>query len=114
MIREPKELLDDVVEQLSADADQAAVTTLMIWVEERLRTGFYNHVDQLLGAIDVEKLSPACLLGVLTVTYHASSVTNEWSKDVLPRRAGFLERAEESLRARIGDDRTERLLRRRR
>lgn len=74
--------------------------------EEALRLGKFDEVDRMLDDQVVDMLPPAPLLTVLTLTWYGKAHLN--------RREAFLERAEKSLRERLGDERTENLLRNRR
>lgn len=74
--------------------------------EDKLRAGKWDEVDRMLDDQLVDSLSEATLLTVLTLTW--------FGKSYLKRRDDFMERAERSLRNRLGDERAENLLRNRR
>lgn len=82
--------------------EQAAVEKLLARLEDDLRTNKLRIVDDILKRLDVEKLAPAVLIAVLTITLPA--------KGDLHEREGFLNRVDTLLRRNLGDDRTAALL----
>lgn len=67
-----------------------------------LTRGEYAAMDAWMGRLDAAKCAPVTLIAILSIT--------KWERDKFPRRAEFMARAEESLVARLGEERTERLL----
>ncbi|HWO26323.1 MAG TPA: AVAST type 1 anti-phage system protein Avs1c [Kofleriaceae bacterium] len=86
--------------------EQAAVESLQVRFEAHLRSGEFGTVDQLLSAIEADRLPSSVLVAALSITFSA--------KSVLGARAQFLHRVEEWLRTAIGPERTEKLLANRR
>lgn len=91
--------------EIEANED-AIVEELGDRFEEALRLGKFDEVDRMLDDLVVDAYPPHALLTVITLTWYG--------KVQLNRRTSFLERAESSLRARLGDERAENLLRNRR
>ncbi len=85
--------MDNQQEQLQAVLDR---------LEEDLRLGRDDEADRWLSSANPDDLYPVTVLGALSITF--------WAKDRLAQRVAFLERAERSLRTRLGDERTEALL----
>jgi len=85
---------------------QASVENAIAGFEHWLRQDMYAQADELLMLYKIDRCDPATLLGILSITYHA--------KDRLKNRGDFLRRAEVKLRAELGDERTDDLLRSRR
>lgn len=83
-----------------------ALEAFLTFFEELFERGRYNDADIFLDSLDVERIEPVVILGILTST-HAS-------KGRLPSRPHFLLRAEDRLRATLGDTLATNLLRSRR
>lgn len=95
-----------VIEDKAAHSVAQGVTEVVIGTfEHALRLNAFNDVDALFPQLNLS-LPPAALLGALSITFHA--------KDKLKNRDAFLARVEEKLRAELGDERTEDLLKHRR
>lgn len=78
----------------------------MTIIEAALRNGDFGIADHHLDAINVDSVSPAVILAVLSLTFPA--------KPQLNARTGFLERAEASLVRQLGRARASALLAERR
>jgi len=87
-------------------SDQLQVEQVIALLEERLRNGDFAFVDSWLNYADLDALSEASIIGALSITY--------WGKDKLSTRDAFLKRAEVVLKERLGEERAEKLLKRRR
>lgn len=86
--------------------NQFQLETIVSLLEAQLREGNFDYVDKWMDHVDVESLADVSILGVLTITF--------WGKDKLSRRDAFLQRAEIILKQRLGEERAEKLLVRRR
>jgi hypothetical protein len=82
--------------------DMQVITDL----EHSLRSGNFEWVDLWFDNIDIKKLSEACIIAALTITFYG--------KNKLVRRDAFLQCAEVILKERLGEDRVEKLLKNRR
>jgi hypothetical protein len=82
------------------------MTKWMTILEAALRNGDFGIVDHHLDTINVDSVSPAILLAILSLTFPA--------KPGLAARAGFLTRAEASLVRQLGRARASALLAERR
>ncbi len=103
------ELLDRLYEETGESGivrDQFVAEQLMNALGVRLLAGDFKFVDDFMTALDVNRIAPAAVISALTITFHG--------KDQLKNRTAFLERAEASLRVRLGDSRTDQLLETRR
>lgn len=87
-------------------SDQLQVENVIALLEEHLRNDDFTFVDNWMTYADLDTLSEASILGALTITF--------WGKDKLTTRDKFLKRAEYVLKARLGDERAEKLLKNRR
>lgn len=83
-----------------------AVEETVSTLESMLSRGEFALVDAVLHTINVEETDPATLIGAVSITFHG--------KDRLLDRTAFVERVEESLRRRLGPERTTKLLEHRR
>lgn len=101
---EPSENPQDIPEHITQRND--AIHKVFCLLEELLRNGNFEEVDIFLDDINVKLLTPIALLSFLTITFHG--------KKHLINRLDFLIRAEEQIRTVLGDERTEKLLLRRR
>ncbi len=79
---------------------------LLGWLEENLRHGNFELVDDYLARDNPERLTEVGMLIVLTITFHG--------KEHLANRNIFLEKVEPLLKARLGVERAENLLKNRR
>lgn len=86
--------------------DAYETVSALFLMERLLREDNFSEVDEVLKAYEVDRLQPATLLGVLTLTWHA--------KGQLSAREDFLARSEASMTTRLGSDRTQALLKLRR
>lgn len=86
--------------------NQKQVEQVLILLEENLRHGNFQTVDYWLDSTDLESLCDAAILAALSITY--------WGKESLSRRDAFLKRAEIVLKKNLGEERSEKLLVRRR
>ena len=105
--RAKPELLSAVYTLCEAGEMRRALRRCMSELDGKLRLGKTDEVDSILSSIDVSRVLPEVLLGILTVSAHARP-------EDLPSRPRFVQRAEVRVRALLGDERAERLLRRRR
>jgi hypothetical protein len=95
--------LESHIYALSASGnDQAALETLLAWLDHDLRRDRFVAVDDMLRQLEVSRLGPAVLLAALTITHPA--------REMLRERVAFLERVEHCLRQTLGDDRAAALL----
>lgn len=85
---------------------QKRVEDAIAGFEHWLHQNMFSQADELLTLYKIENCDPAMLLGILSITFHA--------KDRLKNRDDFLRRAEVRLRATLGDERADDLLRSRR
>lgn len=85
---------------------QRSVEVLLARYERLLSAGDFAEVDRQLQKFPVDTASPLALVTITSITFHG--------KDQLHERAGFLARAEVRLRALLGDERANNLLRFRR
>lgn len=90
----------DIPEHITQRND--AIHKVFCLLEELLRNGNFKEVDIFLDNINVKLLTPTALLAFLTITFHG--------KKHLKNRLDFLIRAEEQIRAVLGDERAEKLL----
>jgi len=79
---------------------------LLGWLEKNLREGNFSIIDKYLNDTSVNDLESVDILIILTITF--------WGKDNLPNRNIFLQRSEHVLKARLGVERGESLLKYRR
>lgn len=86
--------------------DQKQVERVIALLEEHCRNGDFAFVDGWFDHADLDELSPTSIIGALTITY--------WGKQELSRRDAFLKRAEIVLKEKLGEERAEKLLARRR
>lgn len=84
------------------DNEQMAAERVLDFLEARLSDAQFDEVDVFLENAKTEGLSPAVIITILTITYHA--------KDKLTKRDQFLADAEMTLNKRIGEDRAKALL----
>jgi hypothetical protein len=103
---EAADFAENLVDLCVKGDEQAAVESLLGRFEAHLRSGEFGTVDQLLSAIEVDRLPSSVLVAALSITLSA--------KSDLRARAQFLHRVEEWLRTAIGPERTEKLLTNRR
>jgi len=87
-------------------SDQKQVEGVIALLEEHCSDGDFAFVDNWFDHADLDALSPTSIIGALTITY--------WGKQELTRRDAFLQRAEIVLKDKLGEERAERLLCRRR
>jgi hypothetical protein len=87
-------------------SDQAQVEGVIALLEEHLSDGDFAFVDLWFDHADLDALSPTSIIGALSISY--------WGKDKLTRREAFLQRAEIVLKEKLGEERAEKLLFRRR
>lgn len=100
-------LLVKHLRQLCADGRrQRAVELILLALDGQLRASRLREVDALLSLLPVDALEPSVLLAALSATQPVAPSLNE--------RAAFCREVERSLVARLGADRTERLLQHRR
>jgi hypothetical protein len=85
---------------------QKKLEDVIAWLEDHLRHGRFNLVDQYLITVPVSELESSSIIGVLSITF--------WGKDKLSNRNIFLEQAESILKNRLGVERAENLLKNRR
>jgi len=86
--------------------DQAQLEGVIVLLEHHLSDGDFAFVDAWFDHADLDVLSPTSIIGALSISY--------WGKDKLSRRDQFLQRAEVVLKAKLGEERAEKLLFRRR
>jgi len=86
--------------------DQAQLEGVIALLEEHLSDGDFQFVDNWFDHADLDALSPASIIGALSISY--------WGKKELTRREAFLQRAEIVLKDKLGEERAEKLLFRRR
>lgn len=107
-----RELVDEVANNLKLEELYSLCDlgeeqhALFLWLdrnERELSQGNFNIVDSELNQLQVYKLAPSFLLGVLSLTYPA--------KKNLKNRESFLVRTRDYLELKIGVDRTTKLLR---
>ena len=82
------------------------VYLIISWLEDRLSNGEFHIVDFWLEHAELEQISDAGIIGVLSMTFHG--------KHELTKRNGFLARAEPILKKNLGEERAEKLLKHRR
>ena len=87
-------------------SDQKQLENVIELLEEHLSDGDFTFVDSWFDYADLDVLSDVSIVGALSITY--------WGKENLSRRDAFLKRAEVVLKARLGEERAERLLKNRR
>lgn len=88
---------------LSSDGRVDAATQIAFEETERLLSSRrFAEIDAMLDALEPEKLLPEVIIAVLMLT--------RFEKDKIRRRISFLDRAQSSLRDRLGAERAERLL----
>jgi hypothetical protein len=87
-------------------SDQAQVEGVIALLEEHLSDGDFQFVDNWFDYADLDALAPVSIIGALSISY--------WGKDKLTRREAFLQRAEIVLKEKLGEERAEKLLFRRR
>lgn len=87
-------------------SDQKQVEEVIAFLEEHCSDGDFAFVDRWFDHADLEVLSPTSIVGALSITY--------WGKNELTRRDAFLQRAEIVLKEKLGSERAEKLLFRRR
>lgn len=85
---------------------QRSAEVLLARYERLLSAGNFAEVDRQLKTFPVDDASPLTLLAITSITFH--------SKDRLQERVDFLTRAEARLRATLGNERADNLLRYRR
>lgn len=86
----------------SGDIEQAVAESTLRIFEILLRRAAFVQVDMLLHELDPSAQHTAEIIAILTITFHG--------KVRLVERAGYFERAEGILRARVGDEHSDRLL----
>jgi len=86
--------------------DQAQLEGVIALLEEHLSNGDFQFVDNWFDHADLDALSPTSIIGALSISY--------WGKKELTRREAFLQRAEIVLKEKLGEERAEKLLFRRR
>ena len=86
--------------------DQAQLEGVIALLERHCSAGEFNLVDDWFDHADLDALSPTSIIGALSITY--------WGKKELTRRDAFLQRAEIVLKEKLGEERAEKLLFRRR
>jgi len=86
--------------------NQKQVEEVIALLETNLSAGNFDIVDLWLKNADLTELNSAAIIGALTMTY--------WGKDKLVNRQEFLNKAEPLLKERLGEERAEKLLLRRR
>jgi len=86
--------------------DQAQLEGVIALLEEHLSNGDFQFVDNWFDHADLDALSPTSIVGALSISY--------WGKKELTRREAFLQRAEIVLKEKLGEERAEKLLFRRR
>jgi hypothetical protein len=99
-------VVNKAVTQTSAESMQREVEGVLAAFEHFLNEGLFLSVDNDLKTFDVERVAPATLVAILSITSHA--------KDKLKHRDAFLARAEARLVATLGAERAEALLKSRR
>lgn len=62
--------------------------------------GRFGDVAELLDMIDTDRLHPAAIMGLMSISYHAKH------EPALARRPAFVQRAVRTLHAKIGPERT--------
>ena len=87
-------------------SDQAQLEGVIALLEEHLSNGDFQFVDNWFDYADLDALSTTSIIGALSISY--------WGKDKLSRRETFLQRAEIVLKEKLGEERAEKLLFRRR
>jgi len=86
--------------------DQAQLEGVIALLEKHLSNGDFQFVDNWFDHADLDALSPTSIIGALSISY--------WGKKELTRREAFLQRAEIVLKEKLGEERAEKLLFRRR
>lgn len=87
-------------------SDQAELEGVIALLEQHLSDGDFAFVDSWFDHADLDALSPTSIIGALSISY--------WGKKELTRRDAFLQRAEIILKAKLGEERAEKLLKNRR
>lgn len=85
---------------------QKVVESVIGYLEQKLSEGKFSEVDLILKEADVTRLTPAALIAALSITF--------WGKGKLLERDDFLARVEPEVKKRLGEERGEKLLTRRR
>lgn len=86
---------------------QSELVQHLVQLEDDLRNDRFDAARAQLGFLDADELSPATLVGILTITSFARVELGD-------ARTRFFLRAEERLRRALGEERAEELLRNRR
>lgn len=98
----PSELLTELYFLSIRGEEQRATETMLMVLERRLRTGAFSFVEETLRDVEVERLGAAVIAGLLSITVAA--------KARLMGRDAFLQRAEVTLREKLGELQATRLL----
>lgn len=87
-------------------SERAQLEGVIELLEDHLSDGDFAFVDSWFDHADLDALAPVSIIGALSISY--------WGKDKLTRREAFLQRAEIVLKEKLGEERAEKLLFRRR
>jgi len=98
---EPR-VLSDLYGLCEREREQRAIEFVLVHLERSLRRAQWRSVDDVMTRLDVNRLTPAVVVAVLSITVPA--------KAFLKARRAFLERAEGFLSKSLGQERARSLL----
>jgi hypothetical protein len=99
----------DHICDLCAEGDEIlAVADAIMFIEEWRRDGMDFIIEAFISNLDLTKITPAVMIGILTVTKHIQD-DKEFGRPI-HSRARFLEQAEKLMKEQLGEERTEKLL----
>lgn len=98
-------IIESIYNWCSSDDEVEAIAEVIMCVENLVSMGETEVIDEFISILDLKRITPAVMLGVLTVTKHAL----EYGVDPDIRNK-FLKKAEKIMKKELGKERTEKLL----
>jgi len=95
------------INEVDSKADKSASRMAFFICEHLLSAGEFDLVDTILKEADPSRLTPAAIIAILTMTYHAKA---HFAKRGLESRHAFVEGCEARMVECLGEERAERLM----